>query len=95
MAQLASVWRKPPNTTIWEEAHVKKVLDERAIDRLTAVELPDRYVMSPFIVIWVDIHDNVVNVASFNDLAAALNACGNNLLSIVAQVVYCRADAEA
>ncbi len=70
---------------------MQKMLDQKAIESLSAVELPDRHVMSPFIVIWVDIHGNTVNVLSFNDLETALNACGNNVLSVVGQSVYCKA----
>lgn len=64
-------------------------------DALTAVELPDRHVMSVSLV-YVDVSHNIVNVLSFNDIAAAVNACGSaNVLSISGNVVYCRASALA
>ena len=75
-----------------------KTLD---IDKLTVVELPDRHVMSPVILVVVDVHGNILNVLSFSDLAAALNACGTqlggNVLSISnqGQSVTCQAGANA
>jgi hypothetical protein len=70
------------------------------IDALTAVELPDRHVMSPVVLVVVDVQGNTINVLSFNDLAAALNACGTqiggNVLSISdqGQKVTCQAGAK-
>lgn len=71
------------------------------LDTLTAVELPVRHVMAPWILVVVDVHGNTINVLSFNDLAAALNACGTqiggNVLSIShqGQTVTCQAGAKA
>jgi hypothetical protein len=75
---------------------MKRTLDHTA---LTAVELPDRHVMSPWVLVVVDVHGNTINVLSFNDLAAAVNACGQqiggNVLSISkqTQTVVCKAQA--
>jgi hypothetical protein len=75
---------------------MKKMLDHST---LTAVELPERHVMSPWSLVVVDIHGNTINVLSFNDVAAAVNACGlqigGNVLSInvQTQTVTCRATA--
>ena len=71
------------------------------IDELTAVELPDRHVMSPVILIVVDIHGNTLNVLTFNDIDTALNFCGQQLGGTVlstsssgnGQTVTCTANA--
>lgn len=90
------------STENWRKLEVK-VLDERAIDALTAVELPDRHVLDTVVLIVVDASGNTIDVLSFNDLAAALNFCGQqlsgNVLSISdtdqGQEVTCQADATA
>jgi hypothetical protein len=75
---------------------MKQVLD---LHSLAAVELPDRHVMSPVVLVVVDVQGNTINVLSFNDIAAAVNACGQqfggNVLSIDVQTqrVVCQAQA--
>lgn len=70
------------------------------IDTLTAVELPERHVMA-WIVVVLDVNHNVVNVLSFNDIAAALNACGIQVGGVVVginqqtQTVTCQSSAQA
>lgn len=79
-----------------------KTLDERVIDSLIAEELPDRHVLAVIVVV-VDASGNTIDVLSFDNLAAALNFCGQQLngsvLSITetaqGQIVQCQADATA
>lgn len=65
------------------------------IEMQTAVELPDRHVMSPFIVVVLDANGNTINVLDANSLATALSICGTqiggNVLSVSGQAVYCKA----
>lgn len=69
------------------------------IEMQTAVELPDRHVMSPFIVVVLNANGNTINVLNANDLATALTICGTqvggNVLSVSHQTVFCEAPASA
>lgn len=71
------------------------------IDAQTAVELPDRHVMSPVVLVVVNANGNVINVLSFNNIAAAINACGQQIGGSVlgiggnGQYVTCKAGSGA
>jgi hypothetical protein len=77
---------------------VKEVLEYSS---LAVVELPDRYVMDPWTLIVVDASGATIDVLSFDDIAAAVNFCGQQLagtvlsIDLLAQEVTCEADAGA
>ncbi len=64
---------------------MKKLLEYNDIDSLTAVELPDRNVVTVCLLI-VDASGNTLNVLSFNDIATAVNVCGQQINATVLSI---------
>lgn len=75
---------------------MQKTLDRRSV---TAVELPERHVMNPWTLVYVDASGNTIDVLSFNDIETAVNVCGTQLggtvlsIDLIAQKVVCQANA--